>query len=247
KVSKVHGGLVTPNYASGTGSAVGFTPNDDGSYTVSLTATDRDGDTIAPATTAVTVSNLAPTASLSVPASAVRVQPATFTLTATDVSSADAQIGFCSQVNGGDGSPAQTVLAPPGNGSGTAVEHAYAAAGTYCVQVTATDKDGGTSTAVMQNVVVTTAALSGAVRTVSCTPADDTIIIALTPGSPTTATVSINGAVQGVCPGVSQVVAFGGVGSDTIRVVGRLAIPAELYGGDGNDTLQGGLGPNLLV
>ena len=36
-------------------------------------------------------------------------------------------------------------------------------------------------------------------------------------------------------------------GNDTIQIAGRSLIPAELYGGDGNDTLQAGLGPNILV
>jgi Ca2+-binding RTX toxin-like protein len=84
------------------------------------------------------------------------------------------------------------------------------------------------------------------VLTVNGTPGDDTILIGLVPGNPATATVTINNTPQGTFPGVSRVVAFGNAGNDTIRVTGRVAIPAELYGGDGNDTLQGGLGPNIL-
>src|SRR5437763_16887377 len=59
--------------------------------------------------------------------------------------------------------------------------------------------------------------------------------------------VTIGGVSQGTFPGVSRLAVFGGSGNDTILVTGRVAVPAELYGGDSNDTLQGGLGVNILV
>ncbi len=57
-------------FSSGTGSAISFTPDDQGSYVVSLTATDKDG-TSAAATQTVTVSDVLPTAAISGPSSGV--------------------------------------------------------------------------------------------------------------------------------------------------------------------------------
>src|SRR5262249_51936227 len=62
-------------------------------------------------------------------------------------------------VNWGDGSPLQTIPAAAGNGSGVLVTHVYATAGTYTVNLTATDKDGGATTV---NRTVTVLALTSA-------------------------------------------------------------------------------------
>jgi hypothetical protein len=59
--------------------------------------------------------------------------------------SADPFPGFTYIVNWGDGSPAQTIPASPGNGAGVAVSHVYAVAGSYTVQITAINQDGNTS------------------------------------------------------------------------------------------------------
>src|SRR5205823_10995915 len=52
--------------------------------------------------------------------------------------------GFSYVIDWGDGTPATTVDATAGNGSGVHVQHTYAAAGDYTVGVTATDRDGAT-------------------------------------------------------------------------------------------------------
>jgi hypothetical protein len=253
-VSKTHNGITTAGYASG-GSGGGsvasipiaFTPDDDGTYTVSLTATDKDGGQ-ATTTLSITVSDVAARAGLSGPASAVRNQPLTYSLTATDPSPADQAAGFRYQIDWGDGSQ-QTVAATPGNGSGVTVEHAFPASGNLTVQVTPVDKDGVVGTMMAFPVAVVPAAVQNGVLTVGGTSGDDTVFIALAPFGPglASASVTLNGAGLGTFAGVSRVVAFGGAGNDTIRVSARALIPAELYGGDGNDTLQGGPGANILV
>src|SRR5262249_21135429 len=81
-------------FASGTSSGFSFTPDDNGTYVVSLTATDKDGGASQPATATLTVDNVAPTAGVSGPSDGVRGQARTFTLTASDPSAADQAAGF---------------------------------------------------------------------------------------------------------------------------------------------------------
>jgi len=50
----------------------------------------------------------------------------------------------------------------------------------------------------------------------------------------------------GAFTGVDRLLAFGQGGDDAIVVAGGVAVPAELYGGDGNDTLHGGGGDDVL-
>ena len=46
---------------------------------------------------------------------------------------------------------------------------------------------------------------------------------------------------------VSRIVVYGGAGNNMITVSSSIRLPAFLYGGDGNDTLFGGRGNNVLV
>ena len=46
---------------------------------------------------------------------------------------------------------------------------------------------------------------------------------------------------------LSRIVVYGQAGNDDIKVDDDITIPAWLYGGDGNDRLKGGNGPNVLV
>src|SRR5207253_2882737 len=79
------------------------------------------------------------------PAEGVRGQTRTFILSANDPSMADQAAGFTYTINWGDGSATQTIGATAGNGAGTLANHVFTATGTYSVQVTAADKDGGVS------------------------------------------------------------------------------------------------------
>jgi hypothetical protein len=142
-------------YASGSGASFAFTPDDDGTYVVTLTAPDKDGGT-GTANATIAVTNVAPTAvitGLSPPLAAFIVsgQTLTFFGVFTDPGTLDKHTVTW---NFGDGNSATTDYGASGSASFSAA-HAYAAPGAYTVKLTVLDKDGGLSTAEMIVVVQT--------------------------------------------------------------------------------------------
>lgn len=123
-------------FASGAGPNFTFMPDDDGTYAVTLTATDKDGGTSAPTSQTVNVSNVAPTASAGGPYGAAVGQTVRFTGSAFDPSVIDTGAGLNFAWNFGDGSPIVSGLGLVNP------SHLYAAAGSYNAVVTVTDKDG---------------------------------------------------------------------------------------------------------
>jgi hypothetical protein len=122
-------------FATGSAANFTFTPDDNGTYHVSLTVTDPFGSTATDSRT-YTVFNLPPTVSLAGPFTG-RAQWATpLVATGADPSPVDAA-SLTYQWNFGDG----------GTGVGATPSHVYATAGTYNVTVTVTDKDGASATA----------------------------------------------------------------------------------------------------
>jgi hypothetical protein len=220
-VTKVHNSVTTTNFAtgSGTGSSapISFIADDDGTYTVSVTATDVNGanTTISQAITSTTV---APTTSLSGPSDGVTYQPRQFTLTATSPSPVDQASLFSFAINWGDGNT-QTVTA----NSGTPVAHAYAATGNYTVTVTATDKDGITGNTVSQGITIKTienqsdsSSQGGASGlAIGGTAGNDAIVIS-TGSTSGTVSVALNGTNLGTfTPTGGALFVFGGPGTDT--------------------------------
>lgn len=143
-------GSVTRN-ADGTWSW-SFNTNDgpDQSQTVTVTATDLSG-AVSNTTFQLSVNNVAPDAAVSGPVSTLAGTAVNFTLGATDISSADQAAGFTYQIDwDGDGFVDQTVA----GANGLVVGHSFASAGLTNVIVTATDKDGGTSSPVTHSILV---------------------------------------------------------------------------------------------
>src|SRR5262249_39821064 len=122
-------GSVSHTYADGTAS-----------YTISATATDEDGTYNAANSQSVPVNNVTPPASRRGPATGARGQVRTFALAAADPSAIDQASSFTFDINWGDGN-SQVSTGP----ASQQVGHVYTAAGTFTVQITATDKDGGVS------------------------------------------------------------------------------------------------------
>lgn len=126
---------------------------DNGVYTVSLTVTDSLGKK-ATSTLQATVSNLAPTVTMTAPSTGLAGQSLSFKATASDASLVDQAAGFTYAWKWGDGTTS----------TGASPTHVYANAGTYTVEVTATDKDGGTSVKAVSAIVISLATSSPVVH-----------------------------------------------------------------------------------
>ncbi len=227
--------------------------------TQSLTVT----DTVTPGFTATQSGiRVLPRATLSGPSAGLRNQTVTFTLGA--VSGLPAGTMFTYAIDwDGDGLADQTVSGP----SGTTVTHSYAAGGWYQVGVTATAHIGAedyTSDTAYQSVTI-----FAVTATVQADPGDATRIalvvegsagadyLTLSPGPGNAIALSVSGYSFGsfAAPGgaaFAHLLVYGSGGDDTIRLTGGLAVPALLFGGDGNDTLYaldagGSTANNVLV
>jgi hypothetical protein len=129
-----------------------------GTFSILVQVDDGHGHVVTSPAASLTITNTPPTASVSGPTSIALGQSLAVNLSAVDPSPADQSAGFSYTINWGDSSAVYTIPAAPGNGAGMPVSHPFPAPGTYTVQVTATDKDGGVSSPVMQTVVVGPAA-----------------------------------------------------------------------------------------
>ena len=110
-----------------------FTPPDDGTYTVSLTVTDKDGGPSAAATRTLTVGNVAPTVALAGGPAVNEGNTYTLTLGAATDPGTDTVSQYL--VHWGDGSSDTYTTA------GTPT-HTYADDGSYSITVDVTDEDG---------------------------------------------------------------------------------------------------------
>ncbi len=135
-------------YAAGSGAAYSFTPDDNGTYVVTVVAHDAHGGSGA-ASASIAVSNVDPViASTAGPSAPLAVgAPASITVTYSDAGSADTHTAT---INWGDSSSSAASCAA---GTCTA-SHSYGAAGVYTVGVTVTDDDGGNATSSLGGVVV---------------------------------------------------------------------------------------------
>jgi hypothetical protein len=106
-------------FTSGSSADLSFTPDDNGTYVVSFSATDQAGG-VDTDTATIIVDNVAPTLSVSGPTDGVLGQARVFTLTASDPSPVDQTAGFTFTIDWGEGSP-QTLS----GSSGTTVSHVY--------------------------------------------------------------------------------------------------------------------------
>jgi uncharacterized delta-60 repeat protein len=206
--------------------------------------------------TAVTVNDVAPTASVSGPTATVQGQAQTFTFTAGDVSPIDQAAGFSYTIDWGDNSTTSVT-----GGGSVMLSHVFTAAGTNTIQVWATDKDGKQSSAPgALPVTVLVAALEnngqGNDLVVGGTTGNDTIVLkpADTAGN---ILVTVNGAQLGSFHPTGRILIYAQAGDDNVQLqsakIGRatvsITVPAFIFGGDGNDTINavGSSANNVLV
>jgi len=133
--------------STGTGASPSHTYTTDGSYTVSLTVTDNKGLAGDPVTTSVTIANQPPVVSAGADATVFPSQIYQLNATWSDAGATDAPWTYT--INWGDGT---SEGGTKNNQSPVTGGHGYASPGTYTVQVTVTDKDGGVGT---DDVIVT--------------------------------------------------------------------------------------------
>lgn len=235
------------------GATPSFSAPNSGVYPIALRVTGLGGSTTATAN--VTVDNLAPTAGLAGPSTALRGQAVNFTLSATDVSPADQLAGFTFTVDWGDGTAPQTVVGQ----SGVVVSHAFALSGPLAVSVTAADQDAGASGPALAGVNVASASLvpnvdnpslldlvwtgtSGvdAVQFEQIGPTSVRVLTSMQAGQ----SASLIETYAGV---TGRVIARGGAGNDTLNAAPLATISATLDGQAGNNTLYGGDAGDVLI
>ena len=216
--------------------------------TINVQLVDEDG-THPVGSRTIEVANEAPIASVTGPATAVLGQSVSFVFSAADVA-VDVFVGFTFEVDWeGDG-----IVDDLLTGTVAAANHVFTASGAQAVSVVAVDKDGGRSTLATHTVTVTANAallpdplFPGLLMLVVSGTTGDDIIRLSTGASPGEVTVQMNGASEGTFQPTSRVVVHAGVGNDLVLVDPTVSLPAWLFGGDNNDALFGGGGPNVLV
>ena len=208
---------------TGTAADFSFTPPDNGTFTVTLAVTDAAG-TVSDTET-VTAFNVPPTASITTTSGSLDTVPGlpvTFTLGATDPSSADTLAGFTFNVNW-DGDPQTDLQILPGQP--TTFTHTFTDLGTATVTVTATDKDNGTSAPATLTLQVKTAALVGDLLAVGGTDGADNFN--LIPGGAGKIKVLSGGKSVGTFAGASRIAVFGLGGNDNIHLAGSIRAAAD--------------------
>ena len=141
-------------YSSGSGPAFSFTPDDDGSYLVTFSASDDSGMSDSKSMT-VTATNVAP-----------NVSSISFTPSVQLVTTAGETVNFKGTFSDADTADAYTITWNFGDGAtatGLTPSHPYAAAGTYTVTFQVSDGEGGVGRATVSVPVQTTQAALGSI------------------------------------------------------------------------------------
>ena len=247
----VGGSLASTYGGSVTSTSQSFTLPDNGAYSVVARIIDIR-NAFRDYTGNLTVTNLAPTGSLSGPATVLRGQSATYSVSASDASSLDAaSLRYSIALS-------QGALATSYVGATTLNSASLSFPDTEGVQLVYArvfDKDGGVLNLQMN---VTSSALvvttNAGVRTLNAsgTIGPDTISVRRISGTQFGIRLSVSGTetVFDYGPANTQIQTLsilGRDGNDTITVDPLLALPVSLYGGNGNDILKAGAANDVLV
>jgi PKD repeat protein len=129
------------NFASGTTASPTFTPDDNATYVVAVTATDKAGHQSAPTTATIIVDNVAPTAMITgSPGQSTPGTLITLGSSVTDPSTVDTATGFTYTWNVTKNGAAFA------SGSTSGISFTPDTAATYVATLTVADKDGGVGT-----------------------------------------------------------------------------------------------------
>src|SRR2546423_240714 len=137
-----------PLTLSGTNFSLSHVYKDNGTYTVTVSVTDKQGAT-GTGTATVTVNNVAPTVG-TITAAVNPVQVNTATTASANFTDPGGNDTHTASWNWGDGNTT-TGTVTESNGSGSVSDsHTYTSAGVYQISLTVTDKDGGAGTQIFQ-------------------------------------------------------------------------------------------------
>ena len=266
----ISGGFVQPDFTFGAGGQIltNIAPTAEiraGAITPggSLVAAGYSGLTPAKVTLAryggdlaVNVSNVPPDLIVDLPVDGVPGHAQTFAV--SEPSDADRAFGFWGSIDFGDGS------GPIDFGvdenfeiiGGPLPSHIYTQTGTFTISYSIFDQDGFGSFGEFTITIGTTG-----VQPDTANPGKKMLLVGapdaplgggvankISLSSVTGGTkVTIDGITTTVTPATHRVVVYGNGGDDQIQVVGSLVVPAEMYGGDGNDRLKGNGANDILV
>jgi Ca2+-binding RTX toxin-like protein len=229
-------------FGGGTGASVSFTPTDNGSYVVTLTATDKDGGTSDPVSQTIMVANVAPTPTLAGPTIAVSEFAAAFSGSFSDPGTGET---YTVAWSFGDGSTAVTTLTP-GIASNVPIStsHTYLASGVYTAKVTVSD--GRDARTAQCQVVVQSAAVVGGSLLIGGAKTTANIITLAPVAGGYRAVVNAN--VGTFSPADSgDIIIRGGDAGNVISVSDSVTRGVIVFGGKGIDLIKGGSGNDILV
>lgn len=148
----------------------------------------------------------------------------------------------------GDGATTTAMIVEAGGAGTIASEHIYASGGIFRIVVTLTDDDTGQTTARTFALITGVGILDGQLQVVGTKQADD-VHINWTGRGTITAHASFIGDSPRSLPaaGLTSIAMILCEGDDTATIASNIYLPTYIDAGDGNDDLNGGGGPNILL
>ncbi len=215
--------------------------NGTATFNVKVRVDDGHGHVVTSNSTLFTFTNAPPVATITGPATGNKGDVLTFTLGATDPSTADQSAGFTWKIDwDGDGTFDQTVTGT----SPQTVTHTFTKAGPVQVKVKAVDQDGGESDVVTKQVNIQGIDLVDGTLNIVGDDTDDVIKIIRDKSGKVH--LYMNYEDKGAFVVTNGINIEGGAGNDRILLWPDIKANATINGGDGNDDIRGGKGNDII-
>lgn len=216
--------------------------NGTATFNVKVRVDDGHGHVVVSDPVLFTFNNAPPVATITGPSTGVKGTALTFTLGATDQSSADQTAGFTWQIDwDGDGTFDQAVTGT----STQTVTHTFDKAGPISIKVKAIDQDGGESDVVTKVVSIQGIDLVDGTLNIVGDDTDDVIKIVLDQATGKLH-LFMNYEDMGLFEVTGGINIEGQGGDDRIYLWSDVAPNAIINGGDGDDTIRGGKGDDVI-